>query len=436
MIIKGNNPNRTVVLGYFLYVLIGSLLLLLPFFEKIPIKYLDNLFIATSAVSTTGLATISISDCYNFWGQLIVIILIQLGGIGYMTLGSFIILAITDKIDLSRNVMHKYVLSIPEHINTRKIIKIIICYTFIVEFIGTIFLFVFFKIAKVSNALWSAIFHSVSAFCTAGFSLYNNSLESFHRNIGINFTISVLCILGSIGFIIVYDIWNESIKEKRSITLTSKIILRSTFLLITLGTIVLFFFEPIIIRETFFERMLTSFFQSMTSLTTAGFNTIPISNLTMLSYLVITMLMIIGASPSGTGGGLKTTTFTTLIGVMKSSLKGEKDVRFLNRTIPNERVWLAISSLFFYLTLLFISTFPLFLKDNRFLFHQVLFEVASALGTVGLSTGITQQLNNFEKIIIIITMFIGRIGPLSFGISLFLKKRPNLIKYPTEDLAI
>jgi len=433
-----DNPNRIIALGYLSYILTGSFLLSLPFFEKtLPIPFLDNLFIATSAVSTTGLTTISVGDCYNFWGQLIVIALIQIGGIGYMTMGSFVVLSIIGRTSLSKQCIQEHVFNLADHIHVGRFIQILVYYSFAVETAGALLLFVFFKIEKVPNACWSAVFHSVSAFCTAGFSIYNNSLEPFCRNSGINFIISVLCILGSVGFIVVYDFWNKITKKTKSITLTSKIILWSTFLLILFGMVVLFLFEPSISNRTFFERLLTSFFQSMTALTTAGFNTVPISALSEFSLFLITLLMIIGASPSGTGGGLKTTTFTSLIGVMRSSLKGEKEIKYFNRTIPNARIWWAISSLCFYLSALFLSTSFLLLQSNRFDFQQVFFEAASALGTVGLSTGITSQLHGIEKMIIIITMFIGRIGPLSFGIALFLKNRTRgSIKYAEEDLAV
>lgn len=425
-----------IAIGYFSYALIGSILLALPFFEKVhPTAYLDDIFVAISAVSTTGLVTISISDNYNFWGQLVILILIQLGGIGYMTMGSFIILSTLNRIDLSREQIQRQVFNLPEHISTTKFIRLLIYYTFVVELLGALFLYIFFTAANIPHALWSAIFHSVSAFCTAGFSIYNNSLEPFYGNIGINLTISVLCILGSIGFIIVYDIWNNSIKSKRPISLTSKIILWSTFLLIIFGTVILFFFEPGIAGRALLDRTLTAFFQSMTSLTTAGFNTIPISPLSTFSFFLITLLMVIGASPSGTGGGLKTTTFTALIGVMISSMKGQHDIKFLNRTIPRQRVWLAVSSLCFYLSSLLLSTFLLLLHSGRFNFQQVLFEVASALGTVGLTTGITPELDSIEKIIITATMFIGRIGPMSFGIALFLRHANTDFKFAEEDLA-
>lgn len=395
---KGKNPNRIITLGFLSYILIGSIFLQLSFFKNIiSVNYLDNLFIATSAVSTTGLATISVSDSYNFWGQLIVVVLIQLGGIGYMTLGSFIVFSIIDRISVSREQIQRHVFSLPEHIDTKKFIKTLVYYSFAVELIGALLLFIFLRQEKVPNALWSAIFHSISAFCTAGFSIYNNNLESFYGNYGINLTIAVLSILGSVGFIIAYDIWYNKIKRRKSITLTSKTILWSTFILILFGTAFLFFFEPNIIKRNLYERSLVSFFQSMTALTTAGFNTIPMSTLSVFSYFLITLLMIIGASPSGTGGGLKTTTFTSLIGVMRSSLRGEKDIKLLKRTIPKERIWLSISSLCFYLSVLVISTFFILLQTNRFNFQQVFFEVASALGTVGLSTGITPGLNSIEK---------------------------------------
>lgn len=438
LFVSNNNPNRIIVLGYLSYIVVGSLLLSLPVFNKVlSISFLDNFFIATSAVSTTGLTTISIGECYNFWGQLIIVVLIQLGGIGYMTLGSFVILSINNRMSMSQEKIQRQVFHLPEQVNTGEFVKILIYYSFMVEFVGALLLFIFFSMEKVPNALWSAVFHSVSAFCTAGLSLNSNSFESFYRNAGVNLTISVLCILGSLGFIIVYDIWSNKIKEKKSITLTSKIILWSTFILIFFGMIILFFFEPVISNRPFFERLLVSFFQSMTALTTSGFSTVSISVLSIFSYFIIILLMIIGASPSGTGGGLKTTTFTALIGVMKSSLMREKEVKFLNRTIPNERIWLAVSSLCFYLAVLLLSTFFLLLQNNRFSFQQVIFEAASALGTVGLSTGITPELNSIEKIIVIITMFIGRIGPLSFGIALFLRNTATAsIKYSEEDLAV
>ena len=433
-----SNSNRMIVSGYLSYVLIGSLVLSIPFFAKAsPLPFLDNLFTATSAVSTTGLVTVSVSDNYSFWGQLIIVILIQLGGLGYMTVGSFVILSFYGKLSLSRDTIQRSVFNLTDRVGTRKLIRLIVLYSLTVELLGAIFLFVFFSFEKMPHSIWSAVFHSVSAFCTAGFGLYNNSLETFYDNIGINVTISILCLLGSIGFIVIYDVWYNNIKGKTPITLTSKIIIRSTLLLILIGTVILFLFEPSVVHEAFANRLTTSFFQSMTALTTAGFNTIPISPLSVLSFFVITLLMIVGASPSGTGGGLKTTTFTALIGVMKSTLRGEREVKYSNRTIPAERIWLAVSSLCFYLTVLLLSTFFLLLSRNHFNFQEVLFEVASALGTVGLTTGITTQLNDFEKIIIIITMFIGRIGPLSFGVALFLdSKNAGTIRFPEEDIPV
>ena len=432
-----DNPNRVIAFGYLSYVVLGAFILCLPFFKKIPsISFLDNLFTAASAVSTTGLTTISVSDSYTFWGQLVVTILIQLGGIGYMTLGSFIMMSITGRMGIERTKIQKNVFNLADHITAKEIVKAIIYYSFVVEIAGAILLYIFFRVEGLPDAFWSAIFHSVSAFCTAGFSLYNNSLESFGGHWGINLVISILCILGSVGFIIVHDVWHCKIKEKRQISLTSKIIIRSTFILIAAGWVLLFFFEPEIIKRAFFERVLVSFFQSMTALTTAGFNTIPFSGLTMFSYFLITILMVIGASPTGTGGGLKTTTFTALLGVMKSTLMGESEVKYLNRTIPPERIWVAVSSLCFYLLVLLFSILFMLLQSGSFGFQQIVFEVASALGTVGLSTGITAQLNSIEKTIIIITMVIGRIGPLSFGIALFLGKDAGLIRYPEEDLAL
>jgi len=420
-LLRQMHPVKLVLLGYLSYVLIGWIFLSLPLSQSIHTSALDNLFTATSAISTTGLATVSTSDNYSFLGELIILILIQLGGIGYMTFGSFVILSSKRQLSPERAKVSNAVFSLPKNFRVDKFIKSVITFTFTIELIGALFLFFIFKTSNVPNAIWSAIFHSVSAFCTAGFSIYNNSFESFQNNFWLNLVISILSYSGAIGFIVFVDVWRKFKGKIKRVTLTSNIILHTTLWISLVGTIIIFLAEPSIQHLSPDEKLITSFFQAMTSITTVGFNTIPIARITKATMLILTILMVIGASPSGTGGGLKSTTFSAMLGVMKSVLKGESKVLFWRNEIPFERVWTAIASLCFYITFLILGIYLLTLTES-FDFEQIVFEAASALGTVGLSMGITSALTNLGKIIVTSLMFIGRLGPLTFGMALFLKE--------------
>ncbi|MGE0086047.1 MAG: TrkH family potassium uptake protein [Desulfococcaceae bacterium] len=432
--LKGLHPVTIACFGYISYIMFGWILLSLPFTQITNISALDNLFTSASAVSTTGLTTISISDSYSFLGELIVLILIQLGGIGYMTFSSFIILSGRKNLSQERTKVSNTVFSLPKNFVVYKFIKSVVIFTVIIEFIGAIFLFLIFRASDIPNPLWSAVFHSISAFCTAGFSLYNNSFESFTNNFWLNLVISVLSYSGAVGFIVFVDIWRMIRGKIENITLTSKIILHMTFWLSMIGTLNIFLTESSIQQFPTDERLIASFFQAMTALTTVGFNTIPISSVTRASVILLTVLMVIGASPSGTGGGIKSTTLSAMLGVMGSVLKGELKVSFWKNEIPCERVWTATATFCFYISFLLIGIYFLELTES-FKFEQIVFEAASALGTVGLSMGITGNLTKLGKIILIFLMFIGRLGPLTFGMVLFLKKN-ILYQEEEKDIAI
>lgn len=431
----GLHPAKIVLIGYLSYILIGWLLLSLPWLQKEqPVKAIDNLFITTSALSTTGLTTVSITDRYTVPGQVVILLLIQIGGIGYMTFGSFVILSRKSELSTARANISKTVFSLPDSFRIDKFIRSVITFTVAIELLGAIALYFVFRRAAMPAPLWSAIFHSISSFCTAGFSLYNNSFESFASDFWLNSTVSVLSYLGAIGFIVCVDCWRVLVGKIQQITLTSKIILWSTFWLTMAGTLLLFVAEPSIRSKPADERLLAAFFQAMTSMTTVGFNTISISSISKASLLVLIVLMVIGASPSGTGGGLKSTTFSAMIGVMRSSIRGEKEVRFWNRVVPLERVWTAVAGLGFYLLMLLLGIYLLELTEKG-AFDDYIFEAASALGTVGLSTGITATLSNIGKLVLIFLMFCGRLGPLTFGIALFYRPL-NTAQAADSDLAI
>lgn len=431
----GLAPVRVVALGYLAYAVIGWILLCLPFAHAGgAVSALDNLFISVSALSTTGLAPVSTGGAYSFLGQLIILVLIQIGGIGYMTFGSFVVLSHSGSISERRKEITKSVFSLPADTHIEHFLRSVILFTAAVEFLGAVALYFAFTSAGTPSPLWSAVFHSVSAFCTAGFSLYDDSMAAFRSNVSVNAIVACLSYLGAIGFIVALDAWRTVTRRSPRMTLTSKVILVSTLWLSVLGTLLFLLGEPSVRGLPLDERLLASGFQVMTALTTVGFNTIPITDLSQASLFLIILLMVIGASPSGTGGGLKTTTFTAVIGVVRSAIKGLDRVYYWGREIPPQRVWVALASLGFYLFFVIVGCYALSLTES-FPFEALMFEVASGLGTVGLSTGITASLSPLGKLVVTLLMFVGRLGPLAFGMSLFL--RPGEAPPRTvEDLAV
>lgn len=410
-------------------------MLSLPFMQKGPsVGALDNLFTASSAVSTTGLTTVSVSDSYTFLGQLVVLILIQLGGIGYMTFGSFVILSRGAHLSENREHVGQTVFALPQSFNLEKFIKSVVAFTLIIELVGATILFSVFSSHGVENPLWNAVFHSVSAFCTAGFSLFNSSFEAFRDDFWLNAAIAVLSYLGAIGFIVCVDFWRSLRGKVRRITLTSRIILWSTFWWSIAGTVLMFVSEPSIAQLPASSRLMAAFFQSMTAITTVGFNTIGTSAIAKASLLLLIMMMIVGASPAGTGGGLKSTTFSAMWGLMKSAVVGRDEVKFWGNTIPQRRVLTAAASVGFYFTALSLGSYLLELCESTGFVENV-FEAASALGTVGLSMGITAGLTPLGKLIIVALMYCGRLGPLTFGIALFAGSAAQ-VKASDNDLAV
>lgn len=428
------NPVRQVTFGYLSYAVLGWILLSFPICQTSTGKVdaLAALFTSTSALSTTGLGVVSTGDDFNFLGQVVILLLIQIGGIGYMTFSSFICLVHSKPLSPARQAVGKTVFNIPDGFKIDKFIGSVLIFTLVIEFLGAMALWVVFHNIGVDNALWSAVFHSISAFCTAGFSLYNNNIEGFSGNVWINFILGILCYAGAIGFIVFVDFWRYARGKTASITLTSRIIFAVTAWIMVIGTFLIFISEPAIRSLPPLERLMAAFFQVMSASTTTGYNSIAIGGLSPASLFLLIIIMIIGASPAGTGGGLKTTTLSALIGVVRSVFAGREKVTFYKREIPEARIRAAIATLAFYTTCLFVGCYLLTLTDQHS-FLSLFFEGASALGTVGLSTGITASLSTLGQVIIILMMFIGRVGPIVFGIALFFRPRSLPQK---EDLAV
>lgn len=427
-------PLQLLIYGYVIILIVGFLLLSLPIFHQNSINSLDNLFIATSALSTTGLATLTIGESYNVGGQIIILLLIQLGGLGYMSLGSFVVLMQKRKLSKVNSELIKYDFSLPENFSVVQFIRNLILFTIAIEIIGGILLAIIFWQNGELNPVWNGFFHSISAFCTAGFSLFSDGFEGYRTHFWLNMVISILSIGGALGFIVFTDIFLRMSGQKERITLTSRIIIRFTFTGIFLGMAVLFLSDDNISAMAPEEGLLVAFFQSMTAFTTVGFNTYTISAISAAPIFFVILLMIIGASPSGTGGGMKSTTFTALYAQLKSTFRGDTHAIYMNKKIPDHRIRMATSNFFFYVVIICLGTYLLLLVESHDKF-DVLFEAVSALGTVGISMGITGDLSVMGKFFIICLMFLGRIGPLSLGIVLF-SPDSDAAEITEEDLAI
>ncbi|MER0238628.1 potassium transporter TrkG [Fulvimarina sp. MAC8] len=416
---KRAGPAKLLMLGYLSYMVIGWILLCFPWaHEGEPVSVLDNFFMAVSAVSTTGLITVDPGTSYTFLGELVILLLIQFGGLGYMTMSSFAFLAIQARLSDTQEKTARTAFALPANLSPGFFIRSVVFFTFATELIGAACLYPFFVAEDVDQPLWSAVFHSISAFCTAGFSLNADSFESFSDDVGINIVISVLSILGAMGFIIVADTARRVIGRASHFGFTSKVIFRMTAILIGIGTLLIFLAEPTIRTLPPSDRLMTAFFQAMSASTTVGFNTIPIDSISNAIIMVLLVLMVIGASPSGTGGGMKTTSFAALVGLARSTLKGRDSIRFFKRRVPDTQLNLAGTTLFCYLACLSIALFVLFLTETGVAFNAIAFEAISALGTVGLSMGVTGDLSELGKLTIIALMIIGRLGVLTFGLAL------------------
>ncbi len=438
-ITEKENKKSTIllfVLGYFSLSILCILLLLLPVSRHEVIPFVDQLFMATSIVSTTGLSCVDFGNSYTLFGHIISLLFIQLGGVGYMALGSYLLLHKKENLPRISASLLRVEFDLPSRYPLRHFIYGVFIFTLLIEMIGAVFLYFGFKQFGLDNSAWLAIFHSISAFCTAGFSLFGDSMTPFSNSNLITNTILTLSILGSVGFIVLLDFWMKIRGRRKRVTLTSKIILTSTFLTIFGGTLLFFISDGVLINEGW-NGFKDAFFQVVSAHTTVGFNNWDISNSKLGGILVLIIIMIIGASPAGTGGGIKTTSITALIGLLYSILRQRKYVTFFGKEIPDKRIFLAISSLLIYAVILLVASWIILQIDgDNFSFEKLIFEVSSALSTVGLSTGITAELSSSSKILIAFLMFVGRLGVLTFGFVL-LSKAPTVRRKPKiEDLVV
>jgi len=434
-------PIRSLTIGFSLLSIIGAMLLMMPF-SSADGKYtsfLDSLFTSMSAVTTTGLIVVDTGTYFNRFGQSIIMILFQVGGLGYMVFISLAVLGFAGKLSMSNRILLKESISRPTTIDLLKFTKMIILSTFIIELIGVLLLtFYWLDDYTLTEAIFSAAFHSVSAFTTAGFSTYYDNLMKYAASPFINSVIIALMILGSVGFFVLYDVASfiqPKQKMVRKLSMHSKLVLYLTLFLTIFGTAVIFYTEKWGNISSTTDRFLISLFQASSASTTAGFNSCDIGVMSIASLFVIIILMYIGAGPGGTAGGIKQTTFGVILISIYNQLTGREKVLALKRRISEDTVKRALSIAALALLWFVIAVLALTISEEKD-FIKMVFEVGSALGTVGLSAGITADLTVFGKIVIIITMLIGRVGPLGIGLTILRRKKIASYQYPEDEILV
>lgn len=409
-------PQRQLVVVYLIYAIVGTLLLMMPFASVRGLPLVDHLFTAVSALSTTGLSTVDVSADYTFWGQLVILLLIQLGGLGYMTLTSFVMLKLTRKFGTKKAQVFTTQFAMPDTIEPSNLLNSVVNFMVFFEVMGVALLYPYFAVNNVSQPLWSAIFHTISAFCTAGFSIYQDNLIRFQTDVYVNVVIMALSYAGAMGFIMMTDLYRKLCHRTHRISFTSKVIMTVTGMLTFFGTVHLFFFERSLQHFDVGDRLLISVFQSMSAMTTVGYNTVDVGLMLPISMFILSIAMYIGASPSGTGGGLKSTTLSAIYAYTRNKLGLHHNISLKGNIIPAYRVDTALTTVIFYTFILGVGVYLIVMfepTDADFL--KILFEASSALATAGLSSGILSMMTTGSKVVLIILMYIGRVGVISFG---------------------
>ena len=426
-------PQRQLLIGYLVYSVLGTLLLSLPCCNRGGISVVDNLFSAISALSTTGLSTVDVSSGYTFWGQLAILLLIQLGGLGYMTFSSYVMFRLTRHLGTNEAKMFHAQFSFPDKMRSDNMLGNIVNFALAFELLGILLLYPYFLLHHVDSPLWSAIFHSVSAFCTAGFSIYSDNLVQFHTDWYVNIVIALLSYMGAMGFIMMTDLLRKLRRPGYRISFTTKVIAVITTGLTVWSTLHLFFFEPTLQDMNFSDKLLAAWFHSMSAITTVGFNTIDMSSVCTVTMIVLSFSMYIGASPSGTGGGLKSTTLSALFAYTKNKLGLRKDISLAGNKVPAYRVDAALTTAVFYTLILAVGIYLLTIFEGdgqRFL--DIVFEATSALATAGLSSGILSSVCIGSKLVLIALMFIGRVGVITLGNVMLIRAHAQGAKHRSD----
>ncbi|QOS97283.1 TrkH family potassium uptake protein [Brevibacterium sp. JNUCC-42] len=436
------SPPKVLVLGFALIIVIGAILLTLPIAtnDGQGLSWINAFFTSTSATCVTGLVVTDTGTTFTMFGQLVILALIQVGGLGFMTLATFFALLMGKRISLKQRLLLQESLNQISIEGVVRLAKMLLIFTGLIELTGGILLTLRFAFdMPFAKALYYGMFHSISNFNNAGFDLMGefSSLTKYVSDPIVNLTVCALIILGGIGFIVMVEVYEY--RNTKRLSLHTKVVLTTTAILIVLGTLFIFILEftnaktlqPLPPAGKFFGAL----YQSVTS-RTAGSNTISIGDMRQSSLFFIIVLMFIGASPGSTGGGIKTTTFATLLGAVWAQIKGREDVIFYRQRILPHMIYKSLTVTMIALFIVIVVSMILTITEPGKDFLMILFETVSAFATVGLSMGLTPDLSDFGKIIISLTMFAGRVGPLTIAFALAQRNRKEYFRYPKGKIMI
>jgi trk system potassium uptake protein len=441
--------SRTICLGFLAMITLGTVLLAMPFSINEPWEWnhlIVALFTATSAVCVTGHIVVDTGTYFSTIGQAFLLTLIQIGGLGYMTATTFLLLLIGRKFGLREKIAVQQALDRTEMQGASQMIRSIIATTMIFEITGIFLLMiVFVPDHGIDRGLWLATFHSISAWNNAGFSLFPTNLTAYQFSIIVNLVIPGLIIFGGIGYEVIFEMYlmlRDRVQRRAacfSFSLNFKVAVSTTLILLVFGTISLFLVElnnpGTLGTMNFGQKLMAAWFQAVVP-RTAGFNSIDYGKMTTAGLFITIALMFIGGSPGGTSGGIKTTTVRVLTSCTKAILQGREEVLLYERQVPISLILKAVGVAVGSFTTVVVMTMLIALSDPQVSFIQILFEVVSAFATVGLSTGITAGLSVFAKLVLVATMYIGRVGVLLLMGAILGDPSPSAIRYPEENLLV
>ncbi|MBQ4316872.1 MAG: potassium transporter KtrB [Clostridia bacterium] len=443
------STTQIILLSFLITILLGSLLLSLPISSAngVSVPYIDALFTATTSTCVTGLVTVPTASTWSLFGQIVILILIQVGGLGVITVMSGFMMLLNRKMGISDRLLIQDAFNLNTMSGLAKFVKKILFGTLLIEGIGALLYMLVFVPEFGAKGVWISVFNSVSAFCNAGIDIIGeSSLCEYATNPIINLTTSLLIVIGGIGYIVWWDVLRiiksrtaRNRKIFKYLTLHSKIAIVTTLCLIFGGAVLIFIFEynnPLTIAEMpLFDKIQVSIFQSVTT-RTAGFASVPQENLTNASSLVSLLLMFIGGSPVGTAGGVKTVTVVVLLSSAFATIRNKKQATVFDRTVSDASIRKAVAVVATFTVIMFTSMVLLVASTDAAVI-DIIYESVSATATVGLSRNLTSSLNAFAKIVIIGTMYFGRVGPISLAVALGSKgENQNVVSAPVEDISI
>ncbi|MFD2245801.1 TrkH family potassium uptake protein [Pontibacter ruber] len=444
-------PGVTFILSFVLLILVGAGLFMLPKMTNAPegMRLIDAVFMATSAACVTGLSVVDPGTYFTFGGQIVLLSLIQLGGLGILTFATFFATLMRQGVALRQHVAMQQILEAETLYTTKGLLRKLIYLTFLIEGIGAVFVFFTWgpevKFADMGSKIFYSLFHAISAFCNAGFSLYPEGLYTVPVRFSylLHLVVAGLIIFGGIGFPTILDVFSPKAMRMRmeapwrNWKLLTRVTIYTSAALIALGTVGFFLLEysNTLAHLNFAEALITAFFQSVTT-RTAGFNTVDISALSVPTLLMFLFLMFIGASPGSTGGGIKTTTFVVILLAVITTIRNKRYMEIGRRTISHAAAYKAFSVFAFAALINMLFIFMLSISDSEYGLIQLAVEQVSAFATVGLSTGITAGISDFGKSILVLSMYLGRVGTLTLALALSTRPPSTDYKYPETPIVV